>query len=151
MGLVQRRWSACTARRTTPPYRRPSRRWITEATRFTIRRSRWCNAHPRQYLGQRRFTRGEYMTGPAESIKPDGFRSRLIEAAQKVARESAGKDYKFGGQDTAGFDCSGYVSYVYHEVFSSFVYMNTKALASGGHFVETTKPQPGDLIFFPAG
>ena len=33
-------------------------------------------------------------------------------------------------------------------MFSSFTYMDTKVLESGGQFAETTKPQPGDLFLF---
>lgn len=91
------------------------------------------------------------MTPPIAPMMPDGIRSKLVEAAQKAARDCAGKLYKYGGKDTAGFDCSGFVSYVYRQVFSSFTYMDTTVLESGGQFAETTKPQAGDLIFFPAG
>jgi cell wall-associated NlpC family hydrolase len=91
------------------------------------------------------------VTTPTAPIKPDGLRSKLVEAGQKAAQDSAGKAYKYSGKDTGGFDCSGFVSYVYSHVFSSFPYMDTKVLESGGQFAETTKPQPGDLIFFPAG
>jgi cell wall-associated NlpC family hydrolase len=84
-------------------------------------------------------------------IRPGGTRSKLVEAALQAAKDSNGKHYKWGGKTTEGFDCSGFVSYVYAKVFPTFTYLDTKNLECGTHFSAVQTPQPGDLIFFGAG
>jgi cell wall-associated NlpC family hydrolase len=66
-------------------------------------------------------------------------------------KASAGKPYTFGGKTTAGFDCSGFVTYVFKQVFSNFVSVDTNDIQTTGFFTLTTSPQPGDVIFFPKG
>jgi peptidoglycan DL-endopeptidase LytE len=56
-----------------------------------------------------------------------------------------GTPYRFGGTTKAGFDCSGFVQYVFKQ--------NGKNVSRStlGQFAETktvSSPQPGDLVFF---
>lgn len=56
-----------------------------------------------------------------------------------------GSPYRFGGTTPAGFDCSGFIQYVYKQ--------NGKSVSRSTltQFAETTtvsSPQPGDLVFF---
>ncbi|WKA57738.1 SH3 domain-containing protein [Planococcus shenhongbingii] len=56
-----------------------------------------------------------------------------------------GIPYRFGGTTTAGFDCSGFIQYVYKQHGIS---VSRTTLTQ---FAETTKvssPKPGDLVFF---
>ena len=64
---------------------------------------------------------------------------------------AAGKAYLKGGKTTAGFDCSGFVYCVFHDVFQNYAYLNTDAIAASDQFRGVTTYAAGDLIFFPAG
>jgi cell wall-associated NlpC family hydrolase len=79
------------------------------------------------------------------------MRDRLIAAALATAQEAAGKPYTPGGATPAGFDCSGFVTYVYRQVFPGYVHLNTDGIAASPLFAVAEAPQPGDLIFFPRG
>jgi LysM repeat protein len=63
------------------------------------------------------------------------------------AAEYLGTPYAYGGQSPGGFDCSGFVKYV----FSQFGY-NLQRTAAGqfqaGKTVARTELLPGDLVFF---
>ncbi|MFJ6207048.1 C40 family peptidase [Lysinibacillus sp. NPDC092081] len=65
----------------------------------------------------------------------------------QVAKQQLGVKYTFGGsKPSTGFDCSGYVTYVYNNAGIS------TARKSAAGFYSTTKkvsaPQVGDLVFF---
>lgn len=62
-----------------------------------------------------------------------------------VAAQYAGIMYRYGGTTPAGFDCSGYTSYVYRQVGVSL-----PRTAEGQRQATTrvSNPQPGDLVFF---
>lgn len=63
------------------------------------------------------------------------------------AKKLLGVDYRYGGKSAAGFDCSGYVGYVYNQLginlprSSSSMYGVGKAVAKANLAV-------GDLVFF---
>jgi len=78
-------------------------------------------------------------------------RAKIVRVARETAREVAGKPYLFGGKTTAGFDCSGYVYYVYHSVFPEFIYLDTEGLRSNVCLKVKADAQPGDLVFFSPG
>lgn len=88
-------------------------------------------------------------TGPAPTT--GSLRAQIVEAAIKALNDSAGNSYQPGGKTTAGFDCSGFVSYVYNIVVPEYVYMDTEHIASSSSFQQVTTKLPGDLIFFPKG
>jgi len=81
----------------------------------------------------------------------DEKRSAIVNTALETAKTVAGKPYRYSGKTTSGFDCSGFVCYVYHQVFPQFKYMDTTLIESGPWFIEVGSAKPGDLIFFPAG
>ncbi|PZX05923.1 peptidoglycan endopeptidase LytE [Psychrobacillus insolitus] len=62
-----------------------------------------------------------------------------------VAKSLLGTPYRFGGTTTAGFDCSGYVQYVYKKSGKNISRNTATQFAQ----TDTVKnPQPGDLVFF---
>jgi cell wall-associated NlpC family hydrolase len=81
---------------------------------------------------------------PAKKVKKVSnttFSSDLIASAMKLR----GTPYRYGGTTTSGFDCSGFVQYVFKQ--------NGKSIARDtlGQYAATKKvsnPQPGDLVFF---
>jgi cell wall-associated NlpC family hydrolase len=84
-------------------------------------------------------------------IAPTGDRKKLVEAAHDAAKAAAKKKYTYGGKTTEGFDCSGFVCYVYKQVFPKFTYLDTGHLESSSLFTVVKEPKPGDLVFFSSG
>lgn len=58
-----------------------------------------------------------------------------------------GIPYKEAGRDASGFDCSGFVYYVYKQ-HNVDVPHSSRHLAELGLEVDSTLAQPGDLVFF---
>ena len=64
----------------------------------------------------------------------------------EIARQYQGVPYRSGGTTPAGFDCSGFTSYVYAQVGIKLD-RSSGAQRHNGRVV--TDPQPGDLIWTP--
>ncbi len=75
----------------------------------------------------------------------------LVEATLAAAKPAAGQPYTRGGQTPAGFDCSGFVTYVYRKVIPGYTHLNTDGIETSPRFTELSAPQPGGLILFPKG
>ena len=57
--------------------------------------------------------------------------------------------YRRGGSSPeTGFDCSGFVRYIYNETLGLVLPHNAKAISQQGERVERSELQPGDLVFF---
>lgn len=65
----------------------------------------------------------------------------------RTARQYLGVPYVHGGADPSGFDCSGYVMYVYRENGISLP-RSTTAQYGGGRSISLDDAGPGDLLFF---
>ena len=72
---------------------------------------------------------------------------RLYGQAIQAANEVLGTPYKYGGTTTDGFDCSGFVNYIFNSIGvqmdrkSSLMYFEQDT-------TKVTQPVPGDLVFF---
>ena len=90
---------------------------------------------------------------PVVSQAPQtSLREKLVETARQAAKAAVGRPYTPNGRTTAGFDCSGFVTYVYQKVFPTYVHLNTDAIESSPLYQKVlASPQPGDLVFFPKG
>jgi cell wall-associated NlpC family hydrolase len=75
-------------------------------------------------------------------------RKTIVDKAIETAKTAANTSYTYGGKTTSGFDCSGFVSYVFQQVFPSFGYLTADGIASSGFFKSSNSPQPGDVIYF---
>ncbi len=64
-----------------------------------------------------------------------------------IAMRYLGTPYVYGGASPAGFDCSGFVMYVYAQVGVSLPH-NAAAQYAYGTPVSRSALQPGDLVFF---
>ncbi|GMA20678.1 hypothetical protein GCM10025862_26990 [Arsenicicoccus piscis] len=62
-----------------------------------------------------------------------------------VAAGLSGIYYSWGGTTPAGFDCSGFTSYVYRQLGVS---LPRTAAAQQAALTPVSNPQPGDLVFF---
>lgn len=63
------------------------------------------------------------------------------------AKKYMGVKYVWGGSTPKGFDCSGFVKYVYNH-FGITLNRNSAAQAKNGTKVKKADLQPGDLVFF---
>ncbi|GAB2891662.1 C40 family peptidase [Neomicrococcus lactis] len=67
-----------------------------------------------------------------------------------TASRYSGVPYVWGGASPRGWDCSGFVQWVYKQHGINLV-RGTSALRSSGQFVRTGNPKPGDLVFQNGG
>jgi cell wall-associated NlpC family hydrolase len=69
---------------------------------------------------------------------------------EKIVQYAAGLEgtpYKEAGRDISGFDCSGFIYYVYKQ-YNIDVPHSSRHLAELGTEVDTSTARPGDLVFF---
>ena len=86
----------------------------------------------------------------AAAVTPDG--PSVLPPAQYggvvgIAMQYLGVPYVWGGAGPSGFDCSGFVMYVYAQVGVSLPH-NAAAQYGYGVYVPRDQLQPGDLVFF---
>jgi peptidoglycan DL-endopeptidase LytE len=63
-----------------------------------------------------------------------------------VAKKYIGTPYKWGGTTPSGFDCSGFIYYVFNQAGTSISRTNTEGYYSRSTAI--SNPKPGDLVFF---
>jgi cell wall-associated NlpC family hydrolase len=71
----------------------------------------------------------------------------VADLAVSHALEAVGVPYRYGGESTDGFDCSGLVRWSYRRVGIDVPH-NSYALYSVGRQVPTSRMKPGDVLFF---
>ncbi|MBE6077355.1 MAG: CHAP domain-containing protein [Clostridium lundense] len=67
------------------------------------------------------------------------------------ARQYLGTPYVWGGTSPSGFDCSGFVQYVYRNAAGISLPRDTYGQIGAGSRVSQNQLQPGDLVFPDAG
>jgi cell wall-associated NlpC family hydrolase len=81
---------------------------------------------------------------PASTQTPDKTQDLLL-----YALSLNGTRYKFGGRNAeSGFDCSGFVSYVYNQAAGLSLPRTARAISQAGAKIAKNELQPGDLVFF---
>ena len=73
--------------------------------------------------------------------------SRQLPDVVTVAKKHLGTPYRWGGSSPQGFDCSGFVRYVYAQVGIALPHNAAKQYRHGVP-VPRDELQPGDLVFF---
>ena len=68
-----------------------------------------------------------------------------------IAKKYIGVPYVWGGTTPAGFDCSGFTSYVYREALGKKIGRTTWAQIANGKEVPLDQAKVGDLIIFYGG
>lgn len=94
--------------------------------------------------------------GHAEDIAKSGTESGFFEQAgtafQDVllsALSLSGTPYKYGGNSPeTGFDCSGFVRYVFSQAANLTLPHGARAISQLGKSIPVEQLQPGDLVFF---
>lgn len=72
------------------------------------------------------------------------------EAVAATAQRYLGVPYVYGGASTAGFDCSGFTQYVFHQLGVDLP-RTSAAQAAAGTAVSSSEARLGDLVFFYSG
>ena len=70
-----------------------------------------------------------------------------VDAIISYAKTFLGVPYRYGGSTPSGFDCSGFINYIFGNFGFSLV-RSSYALAEIGETIALSEIQPGDLMFF---
>lgn len=77
-----------------------------------------------------------------------GTTNALANKIVATAKEYLGTPYVWGGTSPKGFDCSGFVYYVYQQYGYTLQRRASMQYANNGVSVSKSNLQPGDLVFF---
>ena len=87
---------------------------------------------------------------PADSVEAlEVLLDQKSDAIIKYAKQFMGVPYVWGGMTPSGFDCSGFINYVFRG-FGFNLTRTSYGLAELGTTVSLKNLQPGDLMFFKA-
>lgn len=87
---------------------------------------------------------GEYTGSTTSCVNPATLGEQIV----ATAKEYLGCRYVWGGMSAAGFDCSGFVNYVYKQHDYTMNRVAQSIYTNDGVSVEKENLQPGDLVFF---
>jgi cell wall-associated NlpC family hydrolase len=96
-------------------------------------------------------TSDEASTTPKTAPENESSSSWASTAQEIILRalSQTGVKYKYGGiNPDSGFDCSGFVRYVFQEAANLTLPHGASAMSQVGKKVSETELQPGDLVFF---
>ncbi|MCU1634975.1 MAG: NlpC/P60 family protein [Cryobacterium sp.] len=101
----------------------------------------------RQEVATQMAAYGEAYTGPtaADYLATPAYPDYSLDSVFNVAMQYQGVPYVFGGATPAGFDCSGFVMYVYAQFGVSLPHSSTAQGAAGTRISEADA-RPGDLV-----
>lgn len=91
---------------------------------------------------------GRYTGRSAEFKSEQRSFSSPQEKIVDAARNLIGVPYRFGGTTPEGFDCSGYVAYVYKRAIGKDLPRRTTEQVKFGRAISPAKVGPGDLLYF---
>lgn len=67
-----------------------------------------------------------------------------------IAMKYLGTPYVWGGRQPGGFDCSGFMQYIFREAYGKEIGPTTVPQESSGTTLSVNQAQPGDLLFYGA-
>lgn len=102
-----------------------------------------------QAASRTRTERAEVQAEAAPAVEPQAAPANPSGSAiVDIAYRYIGTPYVFGGASPAGFDCSGFTSYVYAQVGISLPRSSSEQRYAGTQ-VSAGAAQPGDLVWWP--
>lgn len=113
----------------------------------------WCKI---EYEGKTGFVFGNYVNvisqeaGNTEEAQAENAVSTPGQNVVEYAKKFLGVPYVYGGSTPSGFDCSGFVQYVYKNFAISLPRTSYSQMYSG-YAVSTSEMEPGDIIVFRGG
>jgi cell wall-associated NlpC family hydrolase len=84
---------------------------------------------------------------PSDTIKSRDYNEAVIDSVIDFGKKFLGLRYKYRGTTPQGFDCSGYVSYIFSKFGYSFPH-SSAAMAMIGKKVDIKSARKGDFIYF---
>ena len=75
----------------------------------------------------------------------------IADVRQRVIRTATsllGTPYRFGGTTPAGFDCTGYIAYVFRQAAGMDLPRRSVDQVRSGEAITPLAMQPGDLVYF---
>lgn len=124
---------------------------LTVAAANTVEfvRGEYASESAAQVLRQQTISNYRAYNGPtaADYVKNPPFSSVSAEKVLQVAAQYVGTPYVFGGSNPRGFDCSGYVMFVYAQ-FGVELRHSVTAQARVGIIVSPEDARPGDVVIF---
>ena len=85
-------------------------------------------------------------TGPSSSGSANPIGRQIAD----YALQYVGYPYVYGGEDPSGFDCSGFMQYVFAH-FGYSINRTATAQLQNGYYVDRNDLKPGDIIYFGSG
>ncbi len=113
----------------------------------------WCKI---EYAGKTGYIFGNYVSiTPAEAVQTqaENVAAQSLSAGQNIveyAKNFLGVPYVYGGSSPSGFDCSGFVQFVYR-YFGVSLPRTSYSQMNSGYAVSTSDLQPGDILVFRGG
>jgi cell wall-associated NlpC family hydrolase len=124
---------------------------LTVAAANTVQfvRGEYASKNAALVLRQQTISNYRAYSGPtaADFVKNPPFSEISAEQVLQVAAQYVGTPYIFGGSNPRGFDCSGYVMFVYAQ-FGIALRHSVTAQARLGIIVAPEDARPGDLVIF---
>ena len=96
------------------------------------------------YFTQISNVKKEYLNSSDSIVKKNNPKADAIIA---YAKTFLGVPYRYGGSSPSGFDCSGFINYIFGNFGFSLV-RTSYGLADLGETIALSNIQPGDLLFF---
>lgn len=85
-------------------------------------------------------------TATQQSALESGSNSQI--KLQAVYTRYKGTPYRYGGTDSSGFDCSGFIGTAYQDAFNLSLPRTTEQLAVKGQPIRRDQLKAGDIIIF---
>ncbi len=86
-----------------------------------------------------------------KSISQNSSYDKFDNDCQKLiylAKSKLGTPYRYGGMDERGFDCSGFVCYVYKNALGKKLPRSSKDQSKYVRILDVSKLSKGDILFF---
>jgi cell wall-associated NlpC family hydrolase len=93
----------------------------------------------------------------AQSAPSTGMFSPVKKTVENIqnlftdVKQYLGIRYRFGGDSPSGFDCSGFVSYMFNKTLDVKLPHSSQEMATMGEKVSRSELKPGDLVLFKIG